>query len=181
MLISLKFQWFVWRCRQSLLYVVEESGFNLQRYLSLRYNNGWIWLSCVTGSLTDVVSTFILPPLSLKETQESAWSQRLEDRNLKSVLLHHFWTMEDAATMDELYSPAGERFPSFFTSFLRIFATPHWDNYWRHLATYRNFDINFSNLNIIFIHRPCFAFCCGLVTLFLHHKYGTILLYFVNN
>jgi len=61
--------------------ITEESGFNLQRYLSLRYNNGWIWLSCVTGSSTAVVSMFILPPLSLKETQESAWSQRLTDWN----------------------------------------------------------------------------------------------------
>lgn len=103
MLISLKFQWFVWRCRQSLLYVVEESGFNLQRYLIIiPYNNGWIWLSCVTGSSTDVVSTFILPPLSLKETQESAWSHRLEDRNINSLLLHHFWTTEHSTTMDIL-------------------------------------------------------------------------------
>ena len=64
-----------------------------------------------------------------------------------------------------------ERFAIFLR---RIPAAALRDNYWRHLATYRNFDINFPNLNIIFIHRRRFTFRRGLVTLFLHHKYDTI-------
>jgi len=64
--------------------------------------------------------------------------------------------------------------------FLRIPASALRDNYWKHLATYKNFDSIFSNLNITFSHWGRFLGFSNnkgfwfLTTLFLHYKYGTI-------
>jgi len=79
--------------------------------------------------------------------------------------------MEDAATMDALHSLA--RFPSFFTSLLRIPAAALRDNYWKHLATSKNFDRNFFELEH-YIQSPRFLLFDDSIS-------GTILPYFVNN
>ena len=166
---------FTTRMRKNPRSKVDESGFPA--------------LLKVRCALPDVASTLILPPLPSigdelwptmhlsKETQESAWSQRLEDRNLNSLLLHHFWTTEDSTTTDQWHSFAGERFsslsPSSFALPLQLFETIS-GNIWQLIRTstaiFRTWTLH--SVTEVFAFWRLYFFIINVVL---------FLLYFVNN
>jgi len=192
-----KTNWYIGRIRHCYIYFgveIRASIFNVPLAALQVDESGFSALIKVRCVLTVVASTLILTPVSStgddlwrtvhlsKETQESAWSRRLEDRNLNSLLLHHFWTTEDSTTMDQWHSFSCKRFSSLSPSSSafppKLFETIT-GNIWQLIglrtstAIFRTSTLH-SVTEVAFLTLATTKVFCSSRTLFLHYKYGTI-------